>query len=394
MGWLKKLRRTVDVICDQAGNVLVERQVRSRLNHVHPAGNSIECVLYFADDPINSYQVRQWYEPMQRLAERHPVAVMVRKPLTARALSDCPLPVVLATNMPEQETFLSTNPVRIVFYVNNNKENFLTLRYPEPIHIHLSHGESDKTSMASNQLKAYDYVFIAGGASRERILRTLSRFDGNHLIEIGRPQLDAPQYQEQLPDDGKTVVLYAPTWEGERPAMAYGSVYSHGQALVSALISDPAIRLIYRPHPRVGVREGAQARASKAIKSAIEVANRADSSAGHIVDERPDFRWSMSVADVGVVDISAMAADWLATRKPMVITRPASPDAHVDAAGIAGSMELLTARRAGDIVELVKRLERAGPSSVQLEQVEHHFGDIRAGSSTNRFLQAVDKVLE
>lgn len=353
----------------------------------------MECVLYFADGPINGYQVRQWYEPMRKLAEVHPVTIMVREPLTARALRDSPLPLVLATNMPEQEAFLSDHPVRIVFYVNNNKENFLTLRYPEPVHIHLSHGESDKTSMASNQLKAYDYAFIAGAASRGRILRTLKRIDGNHLVEIGRPQLDAPGYEDRLPEDGRTVVLYAPTWEGERPAMAYGSVLSHGQRLVSSLLSDPAIRLIYRPHPRVGVRESAQAKASKAITTAIDAANRADPSAGHLVDERGDFRWSLSVSDVGIVDISAMAADWLATRKPMIITRPADSRAHVDPEGLAGALDLLTLEQAPFVINNVWSLRQHGPSDAQLEQVAHHFGDTERGSSTQRFIEAVDAVL-
>lgn len=391
---LKVLSRVVEMFLSQAGNVVAEPSIRRELKTRCPEQGTAECVLYFADEPLNAYQVRQWYEPMRRLAERHPVTVMVRKPLTARALAnDCPLPIVLAASMPEQETFLSEHPVRVVFYVNNNKENFLTLRYPDPVHIHLSHGESDKTSMASNQLKAYDYAFIAGQASRERIVRTLKRLDEGHLVEIGRPQLDAPQHEDHLPDDGRTVVLYAPTWEGERPAMAYGSVLSHGQAITSALLSDPNIRLIYRPHPRVGVREAANARVSKAIKAAIHAANRADPSAGHLIDERGDFRWSLSVADVGIVDISAMAADWLATRKPMIITRPSNPDALVDSAGIAGKLDLLTKDEASSVRNYVENLVSTGASDEQLAQVEHHFGDTADGAGTRRFLEAVERLL-
>ncbi|WP_026820804.1 CDP-glycerol glycerophosphotransferase family protein [Arthrobacter castelli] len=383
----------LEIFSSQVGNALAAKRVRARLKQTHPVKGPVECVLYFADEPVNSYQVRQWYEPMLRLADSHRVTVMVRKPMTVRSLHDCPLPMVLATNMPEQEAFLSAHPVKIIFYVNNNKENFLTLRYTGPIHIHLSHGESDKTSMASNQLKAYDYAFIAGEASRSRIERTVKRLDPDHLVQIGRPQLDAPQYQHQLPDDGRTVVLYAPTWEGERSAMAYGSVASHGTAMISALLSDPSIRVIYRPHPRVGVREAVQSRASKAIKTSINAANDADPSACHLVDEQADFRWSLSVADIGIVDISAMAADWLATRKPMVITRPSNPHAHVDPAGIAGSLDLLSAGRADDVLQLVAELKHAGPSAAQLGQVEHHFGDTTPGNGTRRFLRAVDRVL-
>lgn len=321
---LTKIQRVLGIGSAKITNVLAERQVRKVIDARQPPGGSIECLVYFADDPINSYQVRQWYEPLRRLGEIYPVALMVRRPLTAKRLgSDCPVPVLLATNMPEQEQVLSSHPVRIIFYVNNNKENFLTLRYPGPIHIHLSHGESDKTSMTSNQLKAYDYAFIAGAASRTRILRALKRLDGDHLVEIGRPQLDVPRATKESFDDDRIVVLYAPTWEGERAAMSYGSLVSHGETMVTALLADPSIRLIFRPHPRIGVRDKQQAAASKRIKAAIRAANNMDPKAGHIVDDAADTGWSMDAAHIGIVDISAMAADWLATRKPMVVTKPA-----------------------------------------------------------------------
>ena len=43
-------------------------------------------------------------------------------------------------------------------------------------------------------------------------------------------------------------VWYAPTWEGDRPSIAYGSLASHGVAIIEALLADPSIRIIYRPH--------------------------------------------------------------------------------------------------------------------------------------------------
>ena len=57
----------------------------------------------------------------------------------------------------------------MVFYVNQNQQNFPAMRFADPAHVFICHGESDKDYMSSNQLKAYDRVFVAGTAARERI---------------------------------------------------------------------------------------------------------------------------------------------------------------------------------------------------------------------------------
>lgn len=395
MSLLKKSARGVNLILRRAANAWLEAKARRRLAGQLPAAGSLQCALYFGDDRINAYQVRQWYEPMRRLSESRPVALLVRTPLTALDLvADSPVPIVLAGNMPEQELFLSSHPIRIMFYVNNNKENFLPLRFTEPVHIHLSHGESDKTSMASNQLKAYDYAFVAGAASRDRIQRQLQNFDVGHLLEIGRPQLDVPREQRQLPDDGRTVVLYAPTWEGDRAAMAYGSIVSHGGTMATELLANPHFRLIYRPHPRVGVRDKRHAIASAAIKSAIAKANEADPDAHHVVDDAREFGWPMDAADVSIVDISAMAADWLSTHKPMIITKPSERNAKVDPDVLAGALRLMPESEAYEVGQIIGRLMSDGTPQEQRAQVEHHFGDTTPGASMNRFLRAVEEVLD
>ncbi len=392
---LKKSARGANVILRRTANVWLEAKARRRLAGQLPTAGSVECALYFADERINAYQVRQWYEPMRRLSESHPVALLVRTPRAALDLIvDCPLPIVLATSMPEQERFLGSHPIQIFFYVNNNKENFLPLRFTEPVHIHLSHGESDKTSMASNQLKAYDYAFVAGAASRDRIQRQLRNFDVGHLLEIGRPQLDVPRNPRPMPDDGRTVVLYAPTWEGDRAAMAYGSIVSHGETIVAELLADPRFRLVYRPHPRVGVQDKRQAVASATIKSAIARANEADPDAHHVVDDAREFGWPMDAADVGIVDISAMAADWLSTRKPMIVTKPSEPSAKVDPDGLAGALWLMPESEAPEVRQIIERLMRAGTPQEQLAQVEYHFGDTAPGACMSRFLRAVEEVLD
>ena len=67
------------------------------------------------------------------------------------------------------------------------------------------------------------------------------------------------------PRDSGMRVWYAPTWEGDRPSIAYGSLASHGVAIIEALLADPSIRVIYRPHARTGYASREHRDADKAV---------------------------------------------------------------------------------------------------------------------------------
>ncbi|NMR31273.1 CDP-glycerol glycerophosphotransferase family protein [Crystallibacter degradans] len=396
MSLTAKARRGLKLIADITGNFLLDKRVRRQLSARNPTTPAqYEAILYFADDPSSAYQVRQWFGPMRKLSERHPVAVLVHKATTAAAImKDCPLPVYLTSGINEVEQFVNAHGVRAVFYVNNNQANFTVLRLTGPAHIHLSHGESDKVSMASNQLKAYDFSFIAGEASRQRILANVPRLDPDKLVEIGRPQLDDVVETPPSNDAGRVKVLYAPTWEGDRDAMAYGSVVSHGPALVRALLADPRYRLIFRPHPRTGVRLRTHGESVKLIDSLIASAVKKSPDAGHYRDHDPDFNGAMAHADICICDISAMAMDWLPRGKPLLITKPIEPAAVVDPRGITSVVPVLEAADADRTPSVLDDL-RSRPISVeQLDLIRHHFGETDAGASTQRFLLAVDRAMQ
>jgi hypothetical protein len=356
-----------------------------------PAGR-FEAVVYFPDSAVNLYQLRQWYEPMRRLAERHPVVVVTRFPdATAQLLRECPLPVHLVSTIADLERWLSTQPVRAVFYVNQNRENFSVLRFAEPAHVFVSHGESDKSYMASNQLKAYDTVFVAGPAAVRRIARHVHGLPPEHLVAIGRPQVDVEHPAPPMPADGRVVVLYAPTWEGDRPSMSYSSVASHGHAIVAALVADPRYRVVYRPHPRTGVQDPRFGAASRALSRRLDAANREDPTAGHVVDVVSPFGWHLRTADVCITDVSAVAFDWLATGKPLLLTTP-SADVATEPDTLAARLDPFTADDAPDVVHHIERArdsERLGHAAV----VQDYFGDTAPGAAMARFLAAADDVI-
>ena len=188
--------------------------------------------LFFAVGPENAYQFEQWRQPLEALATGRPVVVIVDRPDTGRlVLATSSLPVAFARASGELETLVEQHRVAAVLYANQVEQNFRMLRFAAPVHIQIGHGESDKGGSVSNQHKAYDYTFIGGPAGRKRLASALYDFDAEARIrEVGRPQLDhdhpgAPDW----PTDGRLQVLYAPTWEGDRASIRYGSlVFARG----------------------------------------------------------------------------------------------------------------------------------------------------------------------
>jgi hypothetical protein len=353
--------------------------------------------VYFADGAVNMYQMRQWYKPLAGLAKTWPVVVLSRSATGAQALlADDALPVAFVPTVRDLERFISTQDIRVVLYVNQNTRNFQMFRYGRRWHVFINHGESDKMYMTTNQYKAYDYAMIAGDAARERLSRVLWDYDLDHrAIAIGRPQAD--HYSGALPytPDDRTVVLYAPTWEGDRPSAHYGSIVTHGEALVAALLRTGRHRVIYRPHPRSGVVNAEYGAANRRIIAALAAANAADPAAQHVFDDGPDLGWQLSAADVAVVDISAMVYDRLAADKPLLITRPADPAAAIDTHGYLSACEWLTAADAPDIVAQTERVLDDPDAVARLEQwVSRYFGDTTPGAATARFHAAVQRLMD
>ncbi len=361
-----------------------------------PAPGTIKIAVYFADSKVNLYQIRQWYAPLAEINQTWPVAIISRSPSAVLELwNESPVPALYLRRVTDLEEFVHTQDIRIVFYVNQNAKNFQMFRYGRMWHVFINHGESDKMYMTTNQFKAYDFSFVAGDAAIDRLSHKLWDFDlANRAIAIGRPQAD--HFAGELPytADERTVVLYAPTWEGDRDAAAYGSIASHGVTLVRELLATGRHRVIYRPHPRSGVVDSEYGAANRAIIDAIARANAADPAAQHIFDDGPSLGWQLAAADVAITDISAMVYDRLATGKPLIVTRPVSASAEVDENGYLGACEWLTADAAGEIVAIADAVQFDAEAQKRLKfWVERHFGDTTPGVATARFHEAIERLM-
>ena len=395
---LNNARLLVQVGRDAVRRQVAKRQLAHKLERtgLKPGADArFRVAVYFSDEPVNLYQVRQWYAPLEELARTQPVVVISRMPDTTMMLLDeCPVPVVHSPRITDIESFMASHDIGLVLYVNQNLRNFQMMRFAQPAHVFVSHGESDKSYMASNQLKAYDRVFIAGPAAAARLEGALVEFDvAKRAVEIGRPQNDVTYEAPTLPDDDRTTVLYAPTWEGDRASMAYGSIASHGEALLRALLADPRFRVVYRPHPRSGSFDAAYGAASGHLAHLVSHANHADPAAGHLVDRDTPFGWHLARLDACITDVSAVALDWLATGKPLVLTRPADARAEVEPTRLNTSVPMVTVDEAPNIVGVLDAAA-AEPADARAQIVRHYFGDTTPGAATARFVKASTDLIE
>ena len=343
--------------------------------------------VFFATGPENFYQFEQWRLPLEHLATQRPVFVIVDRPDTGDlVLGTSSLPVAFARGSAALERLVAERDVRVVLYLNQLEANFRMLRFASPVHIQIGHGESDKDSSISNQHKAYDLVFVGGDAGRDRLGQALRGFDANErTLLVGRPQLDytyqgAPSWAR----DSGIRVWYAPTWAGDRPSIAYGSLASHGVAIIEALLADPSIRVIYRPHPRTRYTTREHRDADKAVRALLARAGDR-----HLVD-RDGYGWQWDFADACITDVSAVAYDWLATGKPLVITEPA-PSAYRPISPLLDTLPLLGIAEAGEVLSKIRALQGDSAAGEQLRDLAYHyFGDVSAQQSTKRFEDAIE----
>ena len=174
-----------------------------------------EVAVYFADSPDRVYQLDQWLPVLERLARTHRVVVILRDIRTMKDIQDrTTLPVVCVTTFLDLMNLYDAGEFKVGIYVNNGQRNFQSLNNPRMLHVHVNHGESDKLSSFSNQVKAYDRVFVAGPVAVERYQEALIDFDGSKVVAVGRPQLDL-DFTPELAESSRRTVMYGPTWEGE-----------------------------------------------------------------------------------------------------------------------------------------------------------------------------------
>ena len=330
------------------------------INEIPVANASLshyEIALYFAGGMGNIYQVEQWIGTFTELDKQKKIVMIVRiKDVYEWLKENTNFIVVYCRTIEDLTKVYEENNFKCVLYVNHGFKNFQSRITGDAMHVHINHGESDKTSTITNQSKGYDYVFIVGDAAYDKYNLNLIKKNMANFIQVGRPQLDhieeiAPIEESKLIIEttkseilsevekttqnstqrrGRTrkntlnqavqvvqkkkVILYAPTWEGTHDSMNFTSLNDYGMSLVQQLVNHPNYYLLYKPHPNTGSRDSSTKKINEAI---IQLLAKHDG--GEAILEG-DINSLYKHIDLAIFDNSAVAIDYLQIDKPMIMT--------------------------------------------------------------------------
>jgi hypothetical protein len=380
------------IYLERRARTVRRRLLRPPAVQLDPRALDADVLVYFPEAVGRVYQVTQWLPVMEKLAAERSVACVVRAPDTYAALSaTTSLPLAFLPTYENLMAFYGGGRHKVVVYVNHGQLNFQSLTLRTALHVHVNHGESDKRSNFSNQAKAYDRVFVAGEVAARRYLDNVLEFEHRRLVRVGRPPLDfAPA--AVLPLSPLPTVLYAPTWEGESSDNDWSSLRSLGVPVVDQLLRSGAVRVLYKPHPRVATSDDAGVRAAHA--AIVRLLATAPPGLGHRALDGGDALAALASADVLVTDISAVGPDhlFLHPDRPIVLT-----DVRGDAEALqavtplAGGADVVHAGNVADVGLLITSQLTTDPRRAdRLAVREAYFGGLGPnGESTARFIDEV-----
>ncbi|MFF8911830.1 hypothetical protein ACF08M_00505 [Streptomyces sp. NPDC015032] len=253
-------------------------------------------VLYFSGSKDSAYQVNMWLETMAQLDERP--LILLRERTILPQLNTTAVPVICVPGGVHLMN-LNLSSVRVALYAANVGKNIHLLRVPTMKHVFIGHGDSDKLASVNPYSKAYDEVWTAGRAGRDRYALADVGVRDEDIVEVGRPQLATIQPWSGAPKNPIPTVLYAPTWEGWDDNPGNTSLLLAGENIVRRLLnSEKPVRLVYKPHPFTGTRSARAKAVHQRITAMIEKA---------VVERAADPRWAKESAELQQVRAAARA---------------------------------------------------------------------------------------
>ncbi|GAA2470536.1 hypothetical protein GCM10010406_02630 [Streptomyces thermolineatus] len=228
--------------------------------------------MYFSGGVNSAYQANMWVPVLEQLEERS--VIVLRERFMVQKIESTEIPVLCIPKV-SHLMHLEKTALKVMIHPANSGKTSQILRIPTIKHAFVNHGESDKLSSCNPYAKVYDEVWVSGPAARERYAKADVGVDDRDVHEIGRPQLAPVRPFTGPPGPGEFLtVLYAPTWEGWTEDPGNTSVILAGENIVRALLADPGVRLLYKPHPLTGTVDDRALAANRRIVEMIADANR------------------------------------------------------------------------------------------------------------------------
>ncbi|MEP6853118.1 MAG: CDP-glycerol glycerophosphotransferase family protein [bacterium] len=321
-------------------------------------------ILYFSGGRTSVYQVNMWLEVMERLDRR--VLILLRE---RRYLGDVPETSVPILCLPFSVDLMNfpIPSARVSLYVANVGKNIHLLREPTLQSAFIGHGDSDKTASFNPFAKVYDEVWVAGEAGRQRYLRAQVGVRQEEIVLVGRPQLDAVTPAQADRDGQPFTVLYAPTWEGWTEDPHQSSLIPMGHEIVQLLLSDPGVRVLYKPHPLTGKVNPDATRIDAEIRALLQAAGPHHMA---VTTTTPLYE-CFNDSDALISDISSVVSDYLKSEKPYFVTNgaaiseaqfrrmnPAAAGAYLVGPAASGLGEGMAAARGSDPMRAAREATR------------------------------------
>jgi hypothetical protein len=323
-----------------------------------------EVVVYFSGGPDTTYQLNVWLQSIERIEQ--PCVIFLREGRHLDSLLPTSTPVLVLPRAQDVEAFQLPS-MKVALYPTTVIKNNHMIRLRGLRHVFINHGDGDKAVTYSPLHRVFDEIWVAGQAARDRYLQRGEGVRAEQLVTIGRPQLAHIQrVASGVPVTPPVTVLYAPTWEGNFDGVNYSSVAPMGEALVSELLTCGLdVRVQFKAHPATGSRLERAATARASIER-----NLAASTRHRVVGTEPDALYTaFNEADILIADISSVVPDFLASRKPYIVTNPQDlpvQDFHAQFPSTIGGAVLGT-----DVATVVAAIDDAiGPDTHRERRLE------------------------
>lgn len=352
-----------------------------------------EICLYFSGEVKDIYQLEQWVPILEALDNKKKLIIIVRTKTALTWLNaNTNFTVIYCITLADVLKFYEENNIKVILYVNHAFKNFQSLINGKAFHVHINHGESDKTSTITRQSQAYDYIFVYGDESIRKYTTNLISCDKEKFIKIGRPQLEYTIVNELKIDDDKKTILYAPTWEGTHETMDFSSVRILGLLLINLLINSGKYHIVYKPHPKIGTRD-------TVVKSLHnEILNLLNEYDHHTIMLEGDIVSIYSSVDIAIFDNSVVLLDFLPYDKPLIVTDIV--DEKVKELINTKSLVLesgtnLSKKNFFNIINIIEEELLMDVNKIQRNKVKKEFlgeFDYIKLESTNKFITEVEKL--
>ena len=345
-----------------------------------------EIIIFFSGGIDSLYQIKQWQQPLEKLNSKHKVLYIITDyEVYLHSLTTQTLEVVYLAEFTDLIEFYNINEFAIILYLNNSLRNFQSIRYSKGYHIHITHGESEKESMRSNQSQAYDYVFTVGQRGIDRYEQYLLNFDVNKFIPIGRPQLDFVGQVNITKKPNQKVILYAPTWEATHSSMDYTSVAIFGEELVEKILANENNILIYKPHSAIGTRDEVVKQAHENIKKITLQAHNA------YYMEQENIIDIFALVDFAFFDNTSVMIDYLSVDKPAAYFQIIQDQSVYE---LAKAFKTINHNNFSKVVAILAEQLSDDTNKIQRNKIKNHYlGRYTQGESTKVFIQTVSKLI-